>query len=291
MTNNIEVTRLVDEVDELVSLPDAVQRANQLIESDTATVSDIAEVVSLEPALCSRLLKLVNSSFYGFPSQIDSVSRALTLIGMKELRTLLLTTSCVDVFSRIAPSQIDMHDFWFRSVFIGLAAKYLNPTRGKAEQLFLMGLMLNIGRIALFSKRAIAAAALVEEATRQQSSLYEVERQLLGFSSVDVTAALLKKWQLSETLWKPLEYFHHIEDAGGYSSDVGVLRLACRLADCDEPETKAHSAELLDSIRADESLLQQAGVKADDLDSVMVSVNAENIEVLSIVYPGATSIF
>ena len=114
---------LIDGIDHLVSLPDVVIRVNELIESDSATVDDIGSVINHDPALSAQLLKLVNSAFYGFPSQVDSVSRAVNLIGTTQLRSLVFASSAADAFSNISTDLIDMNSFWHRSVYCGLIAK------------------------------------------------------------------------------------------------------------------------------------------------------------------------
>ncbi|MEH6628984.1 MAG: HDOD domain-containing protein, partial [Motiliproteus sp.] len=84
---------IIDGIDELVSLPDAVIRANELLDSPHGNAENIGEVISHDPGLSAKLLKLVNSAFYSFPAKIDTVSRAITLIGTNELRSLILASS------------------------------------------------------------------------------------------------------------------------------------------------------------------------------------------------------
>ena len=77
---------IIQDIDQLFSLPDVVLRINELLDSDQSTISDIGDVISNDPALSARLLKLVNSAFYGFSGQVGTISRALGLIGTNEVR-------------------------------------------------------------------------------------------------------------------------------------------------------------------------------------------------------------
>ena len=171
--------QIVRGVEQLCSLPDVVVRANELIDSPNAGAAEIGEVIGHDPGLSAQLLKLVNSAFYSFPATIDSVPRAISVIGTQELRSLILSASATQVFNRIAPDVIDMDDFWHRSVYVGLMAGKLarHLGVGKGETPFLIGLLHDIGKIVLFSQLPEEMGAVLAEAQQSSRPLYEVERE------------------------------------------------------------------------------------------------------------------
>jgi HD-like signal output (HDOD) protein len=291
MTESLQISQLVEGVEELLSLPDVVIRANELIDSETAGIESIAEVVALDPALSAQLLKLVNSAFYGLPAKVETISRAITVIGMRELRSLILSASAVEVFNKVAPETIDMDDFWFRSVYVGLAAKQISSDRRKAETLFLMGLMHDVGKIVLFMKAADIANEILKESIETGKNLSQVERQRLGFTSTQVSAELLKKWALAETLYEPISIMYENETTSPYAKDAAILKLAARLADCAEPEVKGKNAEKLSEVLRDEALIKAAGVDADHLEDIMNEVNLYCFDILSVINPDAAMLF
>src|SRR3569833_330960 len=93
---------------ELASLPEVFLRVNEMIDSPRYTAADIGHVISRDPGLTTRLLKIANSAFYSFPSQIDSVSRAITIIGTRELRDLILATSVARLFKGLPNDLVSM---------------------------------------------------------------------------------------------------------------------------------------------------------------------------------------
>jgi len=113
MPETLQIPQLIEDVEELLSLPDVVMRANELIDSETSGVESIAEVIALDPSLTAQLLRLVNSAFYGLPSKIETISRAITVIGVQELRSLILSASAVEVFNKVAPVLVQKRLCWF----------------------------------------------------------------------------------------------------------------------------------------------------------------------------------
>ena len=286
----MQINQLIKDVEKLLSLPDVVIRANELMDSGEADIEDIAEVVALDPGLSAQLLKLVNSAFYSFPTKIDTISRAITVIGVNELRSLLLSASAVSVFNRIAPETVDMDDFWFRSVYVGLAAKQIAADRRKAEQMFLMGLMHDVGKIVLFNKDPDSANEILARHASPDQSMPEIEREVLGYTLSEVSAALLENWDLSESLWMPIKMMYENNPADAVARDARVLQLAARLADCALPEQNVQSAAF-QALQNDSNLLQAANLKPDDLEDIMNEVNMFTFEVLAVINPDASLVF
>ena len=291
MSETLQISKLIEDVEELLSLPDVVIRANELIDSETAGVESIAEVIALDPSLTAQLLKLVNSAFYGLPAKIETISRAITVIGMQELRSLILSASAVEVFNKVAPETIDMNDFWFRSVYVGLAAKQISGDRRKAEMFFLMGLLHDIGKIVLFMKNDAVANEILREAVDSGKSLHQIEKEKIGFTSSQVSSALMQNWGLAETLYGPISIMYEDVDASPYLKDAAILRLAARLSDCTEPEVKGKNAEKLSAVLEETNLIKAAGIEADELEDIMNEVNLYCFDVLSVINPEASLVF
>src|SRR3569832_1342136 len=115
----------------LASLPEVFLRVNEMIDSPRYTAADIGHVISRDPGLTTRLLKIANRAFYSFPSQIDSVSRAITNIGPRELPDLIIASSVSRLFKGLPNDLVCMDDFWRDSVCGGVAARSLAAQRGE----------------------------------------------------------------------------------------------------------------------------------------------------------------
>src|SRR3569832_1737643 len=115
---------------ELASLPEVFLRVNEMIDSPRYTAADIGHVISRDPGLSTRLLKIAYSAYYSFPSQIDSVSRAITIIGTRELRDLILATSVARLFKGLLFVFVCLVVFWCFCVFCGFVVCVLVLLRG-----------------------------------------------------------------------------------------------------------------------------------------------------------------
>jgi HD-like signal output (HDOD) protein len=283
---------LVEGIDHLLSLPDVVIRVNKLIDSDNASIDDIGSVINHDPALSAQLLKLVNSAFYGFPSQIDSVSKALNLIGTTQLRSLILASSAADVFGNISTDLVDMNSFWHRSVYCGLIAKKLaratQRTQGEAQ--FLTGLFHDVGRLILMTHMPTEYEELLQASKARDAKLAALEQEWLGFSAAELGATLLEHWRLPPQLWMPVKFQHYPQACGDYSHECQLLNLALQITNCTEPETKDDDA--------DQQLNQLNAIALDlfeltpkDLSLITLDTHLEALDVLCIINPGAASIY
>jgi HD-like signal output (HDOD) protein len=278
---------IIKDVAHLVSLPDAVIRANELLDSESAGAHEIGEVISLDPALSAQLLRLVNSAFYNFPNKIDTLSRAISVIGLRELRSLILSASATTVFNDIAPDLIDMNDFWQRSVYAGLAAKKISgqAKHGKGETLFLTGLLHDIGKIVLFSHLPEEMNHALDRAQKKQEPLHVVEREVFGFTSPEVGAELLKLWRLGENLYQPIRFQDFPNMARQYATEAEMLRIAIMLTDCMNPELKGGETADLSSLDIDPDLMEQLNLSMEGMDDIITETNLECLEVLYIINP------
>ncbi|HET8808457.1 MAG TPA: HDOD domain-containing protein, partial [Methylophaga sp.] len=143
---------LVNKSLELVSAPTTYARLDALISDPDSAIDDISAIINTDPALATRLLKIVNSPYYGFPSQIKTISRAITIIGTRELTHLVLATSVMNAFRGIPANMMDMDTFWRHSLACAMTAKYLAEAthQSNAEQYFIAGLLHNIGSLVLY---------------------------------------------------------------------------------------------------------------------------------------------
>jgi HD-like signal output (HDOD) protein len=115
--------RLIGDVSFLVSPPDVCIKVFGLLESGQASAQEIGDVISHDPSLTARLLQLVNSSFFNFARRVDTVSRAITVLGTRELYSLVLAVSAIKSFSRLPVTLVNIDTFWRHGIFTGLLAR------------------------------------------------------------------------------------------------------------------------------------------------------------------------
>ena len=174
---------LVHDVSGFVSPPDICLRVFELLQSPTASARDFGEVINRDPALCTRLLKMVNSPFYGFARRVETVSRAVAIIGVRELYNLVIAVSAVTSFNRISNVLVNMDTFWRHSIFTGLIARRLARRCGilHPERLFIAGLLHEVGSLVMFHRLPDTMKELLMLADGDEQVLHRGEVRHIGF--------------------------------------------------------------------------------------------------------------
>jgi len=213
---------------ELASLPEVVMRTVDLINDPATSAAEIGQVLSEDPALTARLLKIVNSPFYGFPSRIDTVSRAITVIGTLELLDLILATSVVKAFRGIPTDLVDMDSFWEHSLYTGLVARILagHLRAPNTERYFIAGLLHDIGSLAMYRQIPDSAAAILRRARNEIAPLHSIEQETLGFDHGEVGAELMQAWHLPPSLVEAIRFHHAPQQAEQHQLETALVHLA-----------------------------------------------------------------
>jgi len=216
---------------QLVSYPDIYFRIKEVLDSPVSSARHIAEVVGKDPNLSMRLLRLVNSSFYGLPYPIESISRAVTIIGSRELTNLALAVSTMSIFKGVPEEYVEMRSFWEHSLACGVIARILANLRRfpEEERFFLAGLFHDAGKLVLYRKKPRLMTAILGFSRYEKVSMFEVEDRLLGFNHAYVGGLLLKEWNIPLTL-QHLVQVHHSPDVLAFSPEAAVVHVADVLA-------------------------------------------------------------
>ncbi len=259
------LVNLLDDVEGLVSPPDVCLRLFDLIHSPSTSADDIANVVSVDPNLTARLLRIANSAFYRFRRKIDTISRAITIIGTAELYQLVLSVSAVKSFSNIPNDLVTMNTFWRHSVYTGLLARALAVRANilHPERLFVAGLMHDIGSLILYHQRPEAMRDLLLIAEGDEEVLCQAEISRFSFSHASVAAHLMDKWQLPEELVLSIKWHHQPELAEKAGMEAHILFLANHLVN--ESEQGNFMGSPRADIRVPEVMLEVVGLTEDEL--------------------------
>jgi len=259
------ITRLLDDVEGLVSPPDVCMRMFELIHVPSTSVTDIANLVSVDANLTTRVLRMANSAFYRFRRKIDTVSRAITVIGTTELYQLVLSISAVKSFNNLPNELVKMETFWRHSVYTGLLARALAVRADvlHPERLFVAGVMHDIGSLILYHQRPDAMRDILVIAEGDEEVLYQAEMDRFGFSHASVAAYLMDSWQLPEELIFSIKWHHQPELAEKAGMEAHILFLANHLVN-ESDQGKFMGLPRTD-IAIPEAMLEVVGLSEDEL--------------------------
>ncbi len=239
---NINITDLVKSVNGLVTLPDVFIRINRIVENPNSSTSDIAKAVGQDPSFTVRLLRVANSSFYGFSSTIDTVSKAVSIIGTSQIRSLALATSVASAFDGLPNGLVSMEHFWRHSVLCALAARSLAKRTGQidADAVFTAGLLHDIGELIIFSRlpdKGKEVLLLVLDSA-DELPVHFAEHQIMGFDHAQVGGELARQWKFPPMLEECIDFHHDIKAGLRFPKEIALVHIANVIALMAEIETK-----------------------------------------------------
>ncbi|WDE12358.1 HDOD domain-containing protein [Thalassomonas haliotis] len=278
----MKAVEYAEKAGEIFVLSDSFIRIKELIDDEASTIDDIAEVILLDPALSGTLLKLANSSFFNYPGKIDTVSKAVLVLGITEVYNLVIAYFTTEAFKPINAEEDFLESFWQRSVDCALLIKFLGTTMNiaNAERLFILGLLHNLGELVIqqFDPDKVIACHSDDPAVLP----WQKQQQVLGFTYGDCTAELLKLWQLPYSLIKPIRE-QDDNEFDQSSSETQLLYLSKRvmIRNSFYPEQPYSIVFSDDMIELDDQILD-ASVEYCDL---------ERLGILSVLKPSSVMIY
>lgn len=216
-----KIRRLIRGMNGISTFPTIYAKVNELVNNPTTSASELGQVISGDQGLTARILRLVNSAFYGFPSKIDTVSRAVTIIGFKQLRELVLGSSLLTMFKDLGQNiSFKMEDFWKHSIACGIASRILAIYAGQEnpESHFVAGLLHDIGRLVLLECDCDQYREVFIRAENTGNLIVEGEMDIFGFTHAHVGKELISSWQLPASLSTAIG--HHHDPQGGRDSSI-----------------------------------------------------------------------
>jgi HD-like signal output (HDOD) protein len=225
---------LVASIKDLVTLPEVALRIAGMVDDPTSSAADIGREISLDAALTARLLRVANSPAFGQHGKIATISRAITVLGVRQVRDLTVGLTAIRTFNGIGNELITMESFWRHSVLCAVAAGQIaaRRERGRGDTPFVAGLLHDIGQLVLFSRapEPARAALLKSVDSAEDRGLYLCERDVMGFDHAAVGLALAKNWALPRSLQECIEFHHQPELAQEYPLEVATVHIANSVA-------------------------------------------------------------
>lgn len=225
---------------ELPTLSNIYLQFTQKLDQPGAKADDFAEIISADPALTAKLLKIVNSAYYSFSATITDVGHAITIVGLTELREIVLAICVVDYFEGLPNKLISMEEFWEHSIYTGLMAREMQRSLSieTSDSMFTVGLLHDLGSLVFYNRLPEIARSVLEISERQERSRFEVEREELGFDHAAIGAALIEHWGLPEFLIQVIKFHHSpdqikdqaIENLPEHSKQVLILNMADKIS-------------------------------------------------------------
>ena len=267
----------------LISLPEAYFNLKKVLDQPEYSMAEVAVAINHDPALTARLLRLVNSPYYGFTGTVDTVFRAVTMLGARQVHDLALATSVAQAFEGLDNQVMQMSSFWSSSVFCGIAAKNLAKACNilNSERLFVAGLLHNIGHLIMYQTTPQLCQQAIAQAQHTQRPLYLVEREIMGLDYARIAGALMRQWLLPASLRETVECHIEPEHSKTFKQETFVLHIAAQLSAALTYGCKADSG----IAKFQSSALEVTGLTIEQYQSVQQQAEVDMMQVTNSIFP------
>ena len=227
-----KLDNLIQQIGSLPTLPSVIVQVNEKVSNPKTSAFDLARTILEDQALTARLLRLVNSPFYGFPRRIATVSEAVTILGFHPVRNLLLTASVVDLLVGEEMPEFSPIGLWEHSIGAAVAASLLAryARHEDREEVFVAGLLHDVGKLVLFQFATKEFVKVLETARAEDTTIRAAEQRLLGFTHDQVGRALAERWRLPVRLIEAIGCHHRPELAQVAKREAAIVHAADILA-------------------------------------------------------------
>lgn len=218
----------------LPSLPATAVEVIELCRRQDINIQHIAKTISNDPALTGKILKTVNSSFYGLSQSVSTMSHALVMLGLNSVKTLALGFSLIDSFRDQCGREIKMVGYWQRCLYSAVSARAVaqQANRVETEEAFLGGLLKDLGMMAMLQTIPERYGALIRENADDPMNFWRAERETFGMDHAEIGAALGEQWNLPQVLLTPIRCHEQPETAPeSHRPMVYCVALGARVSD------------------------------------------------------------
>jgi HD-like signal output (HDOD) protein len=207
-----EVIRVIESrIRDLPTLPTVATRIFEVSNNPETTIEDLRKIIATDPVVSSRVLKLVNSAYFGYPQKIDSLSKAILILGFNNIRALAMSVSIMEMYHEPSGARrLSYAEVWKHAVgtaFCGRALA-LNALPRYAEQCFVAGLLHDIGIIIIDQCFPKDYSRVIKEAGDRGVPFHIAEQDILGYTHTEVCGFIAKKWLLPTTLAEAITGHH-----------------------------------------------------------------------------------
>jgi putative nucleotidyltransferase with HDIG domain len=279
------IEELIATVTTLTSFPDVAMKIDEIVNHPDSGSAELAEVIRTDPALTASLIRLANSALYTPATTVDSVERAITFVGYRQIRDLAYGVCAVNSFNGIPNELISPEVFWKHSVYCGVAAQHIATELKlcRNESVFTAGLLHDIGELVLYSQCPEAArrALILSMEVDDGLSTYLSEREIIGYDHCEVGELLATSWQFPAILRNCIKYHHTPNECTEGGEAVAIVHVANSIATLVEIESEdpRHAAtvdpQVLSNLALSEDhypdIIQKTAEKAADLLKLFVS--------------------
>jgi len=268
------LSALADRVKRLPTLPTVYAHVTAIMDNPNSSVADVGEIVSRDQAIVAKLLRIVNSAFYGLSQKVTTVPRAMAVVGFRALKDLILTVTVMPMLKQSGGDNgADQRAFWTHAITSAAAARALARVLQlpEPEELFTAGLLHDIGKIAEYWFLKDGYAEVIDRASERHVPVFEAEREVFGFTHAQVGRLLADRWQFPTKLVHAIGSHHSPSSVPAFQQETALIHLADILARAVLPDaTTDNRVPPLDA-----ASWEDTGLEVEQLETCMAFLEEE----------------
>lgn len=268
------VDKALAAVGDIATLPEVTIKIIEIVEDSKSTARDLHEVIKNDPALSVKILKVVNSAFYGLPGQVASVDRAIILLGLSAVKNLAIAASIARLFKGKRISEhFSASDLWRHGVAVAVAGRGIakcSPHPAMSDEIFVAGLIHDIGTLIERQTFPDQFADVINSCAAAEGSFLEAEREMIGADHQAFGVGLTTKWKFPRHLRAAVGFHHNPEALSVELRNIATLVQVADILCCQEKIgfylTAPHD-------RITDEMLDTLGISAEQLEEVRVNLS------------------
>jgi len=230
MPGNANILRIKAYIGSMPSLPTTVAKVMEICNNPKTSPTDLDKVISLDPVLMGKVLKLINSAYYGLQNQVTSLVRAIIMLGVNTVKNLALSTAILDkLVDKTGFRALNMEGFWRHSLCVGVVAKMIarkkNVPAQRLDEFFAAGLLHDIGKIPLNNALADEYVKAMALADRERIAIHLAEKRSIDIDHAETGSMIADAWHLDGPIADAIRFHHDVLQYDGKNVDI-VLAVA-----------------------------------------------------------------
>lgn len=220
------ILKKLNVIKDLPTLPVIALEINRMLANDSTSVDFLSKTIEKDQAIVSKLLKLVNSSFFGVRSKVTTVQEAVVRLGFNSVRNVVVSVSVFEslAFDNVDDIDFNIEDFWTHSLAVAMTSRYLSEESGiqDPDDCFVAGLLHDIGLIIIARFFPDVLVKIIRHIKDQNVSIYDAEKETIPLRHNKIGEIIAKKWQLPPAVCDTLKY-HHTPNRGAVNPELVTL--------------------------------------------------------------------
>jgi len=226
-----DLQKTLEGISSIPTLPTVIERITRLLQSPKTSAEEIGKAITTDQALASKVLKLVNSAFYGFPGRISTITHAIVILGFSTVKNIVLTASILDIFKRKSRTDVadfNFEQFWMHSIACGAASQSIAKFLGNKdkEECFIAGLIHDMGKVILCQYLPEDFKEAYSLGRQQGLLFYESEKKLFNITHEEIGGMLAERWNLPKSLQYAIKYHHNPSTSHDHYMTTAIVHCA-----------------------------------------------------------------